>query len=94
MCATDELRRHPEHKYQTAFDAEQLGDYFFSVYLKMFADEDWSAMSPNTLSSAARRMMLPLSGDLRYYTRLGLVFLLRLVKKSLSPTGPGACPFS
>lgn len=81
MHAIDERRSHPKTKYSVAFDAEQLGDYFFSLYLKMFAYEDWGAMmSGMSLTSMRRQITSPLSGDLRYYTRLNLVILLRLAK--------------
>ncbi len=81
MLAIDERRRHPGIKHRVAFDAEQLGDYFFSLYLKMFAYEDCGAMmSSMRLTSGRRQIMSPLSGDLRYYTRLNLVTVLRLAK--------------
>lgn len=84
MRAFEERKRHPEINYRVAFDAEQLGDYFFSIYLKMFAYENWgAAMSSMSLTSVRRQITLPLSGDLRYYTRLSLVSLLRLAKSNI-----------
>lgn len=70
--------------YQVNFDAEQLAEYFFSVYQNMFAYEDLSAMMSNMgQASVLGQLTSPLAADLRYYTRLNLVVLLRLVKRAV-----------
>jgi hypothetical protein len=85
MSVLEELKHQPDSRYRVAFDAEQLGDYFFSIYLKMFAHEDWGArMSSTSLTSIRRQLMSPLSGDLRYYTRLSLVSVMRIAKANIT----------
>lgn len=70
--------------YQVSFDAEQLAEYFFGVYHKMFAYEDMSAMMSGIgQASVLRQATSPLAADLRYYTRLNLVVLLGLVKRAV-----------
>lgn len=73
----------PRGQRAMAFDAEALGD-FFNLYFKMFAYEDLGAMMSSTsLTSVVRQITLPISGDLRYYTRLSLVTLLRHFKTTV-----------
>lgn len=70
--------------YQVRSDAEQLAEYFFTVYHKMFAFEDLSAMTSGVgAASVHRQVTSPMAADLRYYTRVNLVVLLRLAKRAV-----------
>ena len=85
LRAFTESQREQDSRYRISFEPGQLGRYFFNVYLKMFAYEDWHALMSSTSSVSAKRQLLsPLSGDLRYYTRLSLVVLMRLAKCNIT----------
>lgn len=74
----------PNPYSQVGCDAEQLAQYFFGLYRKMFAFEDISAlMSGIGPASVLRQATSPLAADLRYYTRLNLVVLLRLAQRAV-----------
>ena len=67
-------------------DSKELAEYFFGLYLKMFAFEDLSSM----MSLMKRQIVTPLAGDLRFYSRMSLVALLRLAKNRVA-TDWGSC---
>ncbi|KAI9774114.1 MAG: hypothetical protein M1840_005207 [Geoglossum simile] len=55
------------------FDADQLAEYFFKLYLQMFTHEYYSRL---TEQESQREVTSPLATDLRYYSRISLVALL------------------
>ncbi|KAI9763494.1 MAG: hypothetical protein M1835_007803 [Candelina submexicana] len=60
-------------------DADQLAGLFFSIYKRMFATEDLSAI----MASIGKPKERSMSYDLRYYSRASLVALLRLAMKKV-----------
>ncbi|KAI9867364.1 MAG: hypothetical protein M1813_008922 [Trichoglossum hirsutum] len=63
-------------KYQLSLDAEQLANYFFDLYLQMFAQENITGRLPTR--QPALRM-----AKIQHYTRLSMVVLLQLAKANI-----------
>ncbi|KAI9702118.1 MAG: hypothetical protein M1836_001462 [Candelina mexicana] len=73
LAQQDHLQR------KICIDADQLAGLFFSIYKRMFATEDLSAI----MASMGKPKERTMSYDLRYYNRASLVALLRLAMKNV-----------
>ncbi|KAI9835783.1 MAG: hypothetical protein M1837_003667 [Sclerophora amabilis] len=78
----------PHDNLLVKFDANELANHFFKMYLEMFSSEDLKLASGMGLASLVREIKTPLAKDLRYYTRLSLVVLLHLAKMNISTDWP------
>ncbi|KAL9098833.1 MAG: hypothetical protein Q9163_005576 [Psora crenata] len=77
---SDDLTVQPGNGTQVAFESKTLASYLFSVYRKMFVNEDTTRIIERNL----RMRKSPFSVDSARYTRAGMVALLRLVRSRIS----------
>ena len=71
---------HPNNHTIVGFESKTLAAYLFSIYKKMFANEDPTQM----MERMQRLHKVQYSVDLARYTRAGMAALLRLVKTRIS----------
>lgn len=76
-------------RYQVSFSPEQLADYFFNVYFKMFEFENLGELLAGKKPKEwVRQLILSRAGNSRFYTRLSLVVLLHLAKQNILTNWP------
>lgn len=67
-------------KHQKLYvEPRELTGYFFQMYLKMFAYEDWTQLGSLTM----RQLKTPLAGDHRFYHRLSIVLFFKFAKRNI-----------